>query len=67
MKYQYATDNEGFSAIVRKLKDDKSFYEQCAKDSDYIAEYYSKEHVGEMWREYYPRILKKFKDKHHKK
>jgi 1,2-diacylglycerol-3-alpha-glucose alpha-1,2-galactosyltransferase len=60
LKYQKAVDNAGFSSIVRRLKDDPQFYQECARDSDFIANYYSKENVGKMWREYYPRILKKF-------
>ena len=59
-KYEKASDVEGFSNIINKLKDDKIFYDVASKNSKYISEFYSKEHVAEIWREYYPRVYQKF-------
>ena len=59
-KYEKASDVEGFSNIINKLKDDKIFYDAASKNSKYISEFYSKEHVAEIWREYYPRVYQKF-------
>ena len=38
----------------------KELYESAALDSEYISKYYSKDHVLEIWKEYYPRIYNKY-------
>ncbi len=61
--YAAGKNVEEFSSLARKLKEDESFYSRYSEKSKNIATFYSKEHVGEMWREYYPRILKKWEGK----
>ena len=59
--YEAAEDVDGFSALVRKLKEDPEYYKAAQEKSDKIAQFYSKEHVAAIWREYYPRIYAKWK------
>ncbi|MDY6392868.1 MAG: glycosyltransferase family 4 protein [Bacilli bacterium] len=61
--YRKAHDVDGFSSEIRKLYENKDYYEESAKLSDKIAAFYSKEHVAALWREYYPRIYKKWATK----
>jgi 1,2-diacylglycerol-3-alpha-glucose alpha-1,2-galactosyltransferase len=63
--YDSAHDVKGFDEEVRKLANDPAYYAHYSEKSTNIATFYSKEHVGELWREYYPRILAKWKDKKH--
>ena len=58
--YLTGKDVETFSAQVRKLKEDPSYYAEAAAKSDKIADFYSKEHVAALWREYYPRVYEKW-------
>ena len=62
-KYEKASDVEGFSNVINKLKDDKDTYLKASEGSKYISQFYSKEHVAEIWREYYPRIYKNYLQK----
>ena len=55
-KYQKGSNNEEFSNMVRKLKDDKEFYSSAALDSKYIGDYYSKENIANIWKEFYTKI-----------
>lgn len=59
--YLKAKDVEGWDQLLHSLRSDASFYENAVKKSDAIASFYSKEHVGKMWREYYARIYDKWK------
>ena len=61
--YLKESDVEGFCKEIRRLSQDKAYYEEASKKSGKIAEFYSKEHVGEIWREYYPRVYKKWAGK----
>ena len=58
-KYLVADDNEGFIKNILKLKNDPQFYSQYQNYSYEISQYYSKEHVKEMWKEFYLDIAKK--------
>lgn len=60
MKYIKGSNNDEFSSLIRKLKDDSEFYKKSQEDSKYLSEYYSKEHVLEIWKEYYTRIHNKY-------
>lgn len=62
-KYECAENVDGFSSIIKNLSEDKEYYSKCSENSKYISEFYSKEHVAELWREYYPRIYDKFYNK----
>lgn len=48
-----ANDNEGFVKCIRQLQNDKETYEKYQLESRILSEYYSKEHVLQMWREFY--------------
>jgi 1,2-diacylglycerol-3-alpha-glucose alpha-1,2-galactosyltransferase len=65
-KYEKASDVEGFSNVINNLLSDKEFYQKASENSKYISEFYSKENVAKLWREYYPRIYKKFLDRKNK-
>lgn len=58
-KYLYANSNEDFSNQLNRLQNDKSLYQKYSQYSKEISEYYSKEHVKEMWRNFYLDIINK--------
>lgn len=62
-KYQKGNNNEEFSNLVVKLKTDKEFYNKAIEDSKYISDYYSKENVANLWKEFYTDIYNKHKKK----
>lgn len=62
-KYYRGTNVEEFSNEVNKLANDENYYKQGQENSKYISDFYSKEHVKNIWREYYPRVLKKWENK----
>lgn len=45
--------NEEFRDLLQQLKDDPALYEKQCRESDAIADYYSREHVLELWKEFY--------------
>lgn len=59
----YATGEncDDFDAKVKRLAADPDYYSHYSKGSQFISQYYSKEHVTAIWREYYPRIYEKWK------
>ena len=61
--YAYGTNPDEFDAEIKKLASDKKYYEKYSKGSKVISDFYSKEHVKNIWREYYPRILEKWAPK----
>ena len=58
--YMHADDNEGFKNCLLKLKNDSDVYAKYQNESRLLSEFYSKEHVLNMWREFY---LSAYKDK----
>lgn len=60
--YAIGTNVDEFSEQIHRLATDKAYYEKYSKGSKVISDFYSKEHVKNIWREYYPRILNKWKD-----
>ena len=60
--YAVGKDVDEFDQQIKKLASDKSYYEKYSKGSQVISDFYSKEHVKNLWREYYPRIYNKWKD-----
>ena len=65
----YATGKnvKEFDEQVKKLASDKDYYKHYSDGSQIISDFYSKEHVKNIWREYYPRIYNKWKDNPKKK
>lgn len=57
--YLKANNNQEFAAIIQQLHVDSVLYHEYVKKSDAISQYYSKEHVYELWNEFYHSILKK--------
>lgn len=62
-KYVKGSNIDEFVTQLNTLHDDQELYKKAQEDSKYLSEYYSKEHVKEIWRQYYPRILKKHTEK----
>lgn len=56
-KYLQADNNQKFAQLIKKLKEDKKLYQQQIENAQYIANFYSKEHVYQMWKEFYQSIL----------
>lgn len=61
--YAKASGVEGWISIIKKLSSDEAYYQEYADKAGNIAAYYSKERVGALWREYYPRIYAKWAPK----
>ena len=61
--YARGTNVEEFDAEVKKLASDKKYYAHYSEGAKVISDFYSKEHVKNIWREYYPRILEKWAPK----
>lgn len=61
--YAVGKNVEEFDAQVKKLAEDEKYYAHYSEGSKVISDFYSKEHVKNIWREYYPRILEKWKPK----
>jgi 1,2-diacylglycerol-3-alpha-glucose alpha-1,2-galactosyltransferase len=59
-KYEKGHNVEDFANVLGALKSDKELYKKASDNSKYISEFYSKEHVREIWREYYPRVYQKY-------
>jgi 1,2-diacylglycerol-3-alpha-glucose alpha-1,2-galactosyltransferase len=59
-KYEKGTNVDEWVEIFRKLIEDKKYYSKAQKNSKYISEFYSKENVNKLWREYYPRVYNKY-------
>lgn len=51
--YMKANNNDGFVECIQQLKDNVSVYNKYSNESKAISDYYSKEHVLSMWREFY--------------
>lgn len=57
-KYLKGTNNDEFVSKLNDLKSDKKLYDKYSKLSTEISEFYSKEHVLEIWKEFYQSIVK---------
>ena len=60
-KYAKGKDVNEFSIEIRKLKNDKSYYDAQSEKSRYIANFYNKERLLNEWDNYYQRIYKKYR------
>lgn len=63
-KYISGNNNEQFSLELEKLSKDNKYYQKAEKNSHDISEFYSKEHVSSLWKNFYLDIYNK---KHNKK
>lgn len=57
--YIYGKDINEFVDLIYLFKEDKSKYLEAVEWSKKISYYYSKDHVAQMWRDYYLDIYKK--------
>lgn len=57
--YICGKDNEEFSTLINKLAEDKEFYLECQEKSRKLADFYSKENVASIWKEFYTDIHNK--------
>lgn len=57
-KYATGKNNDDFISWIKKLHEDAETYEKYACYAKEISEYYSKEHVLEMWKDFYLSIYK---------
>lgn len=55
-KYMSSNDNDGFIKCLNTLINDKKEYEKYSKNSKDISEFYSAEHVADMWDKFYTKI-----------
>ena len=57
-KYECGDDNETFVQRIHKLHEDEAFYKECAQRSKEISEYYCKENVLRIWKDFYTKVYK---------
>ena len=57
-KYLKGNNNDEFVSMLNDLKSDKKLYNKYSKLSNEISEFYSKEHVLEIWKDFYQSIVK---------
>ena len=57
--YLKGKSNTEFVKILKELSSDEKLYKKYSKKSKLISEFYTKEHVLEMWEEFYNNIVKK--------
>lgn len=60
-KYLKGNNNEEFVELIKKLKQDKIEYSKQVDNSKYIANFYSKDNVYKMWKEFYTDIYQDIK------
>ena len=60
-KYLYADNNDDFCKMILNLRDDKRLYDKQVENAKYISNFYSKDSIYKMWKEYYSSILEKQK------
>jgi len=58
-KYLIGTNNDEFVERLNELIKDKKVYNKYSNYSKEISEFYTKEHVLEIWKEFYQNIVKK--------
>lgn len=58
-KYLSDHDNQGFQEKILLLRNNPEIYHKYSQYSQEISEYYSKEHIKEVWKNFYLSIIKK--------
>ena len=59
-KYVKGKDNKEFTKQIKKLSEDKEYYKKSEEYAKYISEFYDKEHVLNMWKDFYLKIYNKY-------
>ena len=62
--YLVGTNNNEFSELINKIKDDENFRKKIINNSIEIKNFYSEEHVKKLWEQYYFKIYEKYPQKH---
>ena len=57
-KYLSSDNNEEFAKIINNLKTDKKLYKEAVDNAKFISNFYSKDNVYKLWKEFYTKILK---------
>ena len=57
-KYLNADNNDDFAKIIQNLKDDKKLYKEAIDNAKYISNFYCKDNVYKMWKEFYTSLIK---------
>lgn len=61
--YQTGENNEDFANLIQTLKEDSQTYAYWSQKSEQLSNFYSREHVLEMWKKFYVEAWEeKFKD-----
>ena len=60
-KYAKGKTVDDFSIEIRKLKNDKTYYDLQSDKSVFIANFYNKERLLNEWDNYYKRIYNKYR------
>ncbi len=60
-KYLKGSNNNEFKELIEKLKNDKNLYKEQVENAKYISNFYSKDNVYKMWKDFYTRIYNKNK------
>lgn len=56
-QYLSGNNNDEFSSIINSLANDEAYYADAVKKAQAIANYYSKENVANLWKEFYLSII----------
>lgn len=57
-KYLCADNNKEFARLIKLYKDNKEVYNEQVENAKYISNFYSKDNIYKMWKEFYTSILK---------
>lgn len=62
-KYLSGKDNTEFVNLINELKNNKQLYKKQSKESKEISEFYSKENILQIWKDFYVKIYKEHEEK----
>lgn len=62
-KYIMGKNNKDFVKEIEKLSTDKKYYKKYSEESKYISEFYSKENVLQLWKDFYTRVHNEHQEK----
>ena len=51
--YLKGNNNEMFAQLIKNLHDEPALYREAQENSKALSDFYSRDHVLEMWREFY--------------